>query len=195
MRPPGGPAGGGPCGSGRWMSPVRRRKARPPAASRGSTWGAPAGWRTGSTPVHLSYVREKTGHALIGARHHRRLAEGPHRHAGPPTGQAGPAPAARSRDDPADRPRGQPPARRRHAQPARPRRTLVRLDAPSPGPLTLVPPARQTRQKHRDRPGQLAKGGCRTRRDAGPGVVADLSMGDIVPGHQRSRQRIFRRAP
>jgi DDE superfamily endonuclease len=149
----------------------------------------------GINTVHLSYVREKTGHALIGARHYRRLAEGPHRHAGPPTGQAGPAPAARSRDDPADRPRGQPPARRRHAQPARPRRTLVRLDPPPPGPLTLVPPARQTRQKHRDRPGQLAKGGCRTRRDAGPGVVADLSMGDIVPGHQRSRQRIFRRAP
>jgi hypothetical protein len=40
----------GASGSGRWMSPVRRRKARPPAASRGSTWGAPAGWRTGSTP-------------------------------------------------------------------------------------------------------------------------------------------------
>ena len=25
----GGPAGGGPCGSGRWMRPGRRRKARP----------------------------------------------------------------------------------------------------------------------------------------------------------------------
>src|ERR1039457_2010187 len=39
----------GACGLGHWMSPVRRRKARPPAVSRGSTWGVRAVWRTGST--------------------------------------------------------------------------------------------------------------------------------------------------
>ena len=68
------------------------------------------------------------------------------------------------RDDPADRPRGQPPAHRSHphATPTRPRRPLVRLDPPPPGPLTLVPPARQTRPEPRDHPGQLANGGCRT---------------------------------
>ena len=50
------------------MRPGRRRRARPRPGSNASTWGARAGWPTGSTPCTCRYVREKTGHALIGAR-------------------------------------------------------------------------------------------------------------------------------
>ena len=45
----------------------------------------------------------------------------------------------------------------------RPRRALVQLAAPPPSPLPLVPPAHPARPRHRNRPGQLANGGCRTR--------------------------------
>ena len=77
---------------------------------------------------------------------------------------AGPGTTPRSRHAPADRPGDQAPARRRpgEAIPTWPRGALVRPDPPPPGPITLVPPARKTRQKHRDRPRQLAKCGCRT---------------------------------
>jgi hypothetical protein len=37
-------------------------------AARGSTWGVWARWPTGSPQFTLAYVRERTGHALIGAR-------------------------------------------------------------------------------------------------------------------------------
>ena len=117
-------------------------------------------------PLHRDRPPHRPRHGRPGhLRHHRRLTERPHRHPGAATSNAWPAPATRPGNDPADRPRGQTPARCRHhhATPAWPHRTLVRLDPPPPGPLTLVPPARQTRQKHRDRPGQLAKCGCRTR--------------------------------
>jgi SRSO17 transposase len=40
----------------------------PRRESSGSTWAARAGWLRWINTVHLSYVREKTGHALAGAR-------------------------------------------------------------------------------------------------------------------------------
>jgi hypothetical protein len=59
---------------------------------------------------------------------------------GATTSQARSAPATRTGKYDADRSGGQAPARSRHhhAKPTGPRRTLVRLDPPSPGPLTLV---------------------------------------------------------
>ena len=51
------------------------------------------------------------------------------------------------------------------ALPARPRHGLAGLETPPPGPLALVPPAHTPRPRYRDRPGQLAIGCCRTRRD------------------------------
>ena len=48
---------------------------------------------------------------------------------------------------------------------------LGRLDPPPPGPLTMVPPTRQTRPPARIRPGQTVKCGCLTmgeNRDPGP---------------------------
>src|ERR1700730_6191472 len=50
------------------------------------------------------------------------------------------------------------------------------MDPPPPGPLPLVPPARQTRQRRRDRPGQIAKCGCRTSFEIGY-LVAGASLG------------------
>src|SRR5260370_25475948 len=46
------------------------------------------------------------------------------------------------------------------AAPARTRHALAELATPPPGPLTLVPPARTTRPRRRNHPGQLAIAGC-----------------------------------
>jgi hypothetical protein len=44
-----------------------QEKGRRGRSENGSTWGARAGWQTGSTRSTLWYVRTKTGHAPIGA--------------------------------------------------------------------------------------------------------------------------------
>ena len=71
---------------------------------------------------------------------------GPYRHPGPAAREPRPGPAAGPRHDPADRTRDKTPARSRAPACAspRPRRTLAQLETPSPGPITLVPPARTT---------------------------------------------------
>ena len=88
----------------------------------------------------------------------------PHRHPGTAPGPGRSAAARRARHDPADHPRDQAAARRPHHPAPAPvaRHPLGRMDPPPPGPLTMVPQTRQTRPRRRDRPGQLAKCGCRT---------------------------------
>ena len=76
-------------------------------------------------------------------------------------------PPAEPRDDPAHRPRNRAPART--PAPARQRPALAELAAPPPSPVTLVPPANTTGPPHRDRPGQVANGCCRTRENRPPG--------------------------
>ena len=85
----------------------------------------------------------------------------------PPPVRARPAAARRAGHDPADHPRDQAAARRPHHPAPAPvaRHPLERMDPPPPGPLTMVPQTRQTRPRHRDCPGQLAKCGCRTGHD------------------------------
>ena len=84
--------------------------------------------------------------------------------AGAAPGQARPVATAGTRHDPADHPGDQAPARRPHHPAPAPvaRHPLGRMDPPPPSPLTMVPQTRQTRPRRRDRPGQLAKCGCRT---------------------------------
>jgi len=74
------------------------------------------------------------------------------------------AAATGSRHDRADSPRDQAPAHRptHHDQAARTRRPLAHLATPSPGPLPLLPQARTTHPRGRDRPGQLTNGGWST---------------------------------
>jgi len=67
MMPPGGPAGGGACGSGRWMSPGRRRRASP---RRGQEAVHGVRGQGGERHQHRALVvcAGEDRHALIGAR-------------------------------------------------------------------------------------------------------------------------------
>jgi hypothetical protein len=137
----------------------------------------------GISTVHLSYVREGTGHALIGAREWI-----PTAHIGDPAASA----VMGLPEELAFRTKGQlaidilaeavadgvrldfvcgdevsrSPSRNRtparSPAPTRQRRTLARLAAPPPSLFTVVPPANTTGPPRRDRPGQVANGCCRT---------------------------------
>ena len=54
--------------SGRWTRRARRSRARVPPGSSASTWAAPAGSPTASTPSTCPTSGTRPGHALIGAR-------------------------------------------------------------------------------------------------------------------------------
>ena len=68
MRRPAGGAGGAAWGSGRSMRPARSSRAVRTAGVKRQYLGCVGKVANGITTVHLSYVRERTGHALIGAR-------------------------------------------------------------------------------------------------------------------------------
>ena len=84
---------------------------------------------------------------------------------------------------PAAGPGDQPPARRPPPH-TLPRRALAGLATPQPAPRPLVSQARTTRQRRRDRPGQLAIGCCRTTSKSFATTSADaISVSD--PGRRR----------
>ena len=68
MRRPAVRAGGVAWWSGRSMRPARKSRARATAGVKRHYLGCAGKVANGITTVHLSYVRERTGHALIGAR-------------------------------------------------------------------------------------------------------------------------------
>jgi len=68
MRRPAGLAAGGAWRSGRWMRPGREEHGQATAGVQRQHMGCAGGVENGINTVHLSYVREGTGHALIGAR-------------------------------------------------------------------------------------------------------------------------------
>jgi hypothetical protein len=115
----------------------------------------------GINTVHLSYVREGAGHALIGARQWvpREHIEDPVKSLvmGLPLDLAfrtnGQLAIDISTDAAADG---------------------IRLDPPPPSPLTMVPQTRQARPGRRDRPAQLAKCGCLT--SAGGALLVSVTM-------------------
>src|SRR5205823_10724853 len=97
-----------------------------------------------------------------GLRRYRRTTARPHRQPSARTSTPGPAPTHRSRPDPAHHPRNQTPDRRHHAPTTRTHNPLGELATQPPSTLTLVPQTHQTHPQHRDHPGQLANGCCRT---------------------------------
>ena len=68
MRPRGGTAGSAGCGWGRWTRRARKSQGSATAGVKRQYLGCAGRVANGINTVHLSYVRQGTGHALIGAR-------------------------------------------------------------------------------------------------------------------------------
>jgi DDE superfamily endonuclease len=102
-------------------------------------------------PLHRDRPPYRPGHGRPGhLRHHLCAAPPPHRNPGTTTSPPRSAPAPQPRDDPAHRPRDWPAAC--PSPSASSRHVLADLEAPPPGPLSLVPPARPARPRRHDRP-------------------------------------------
>jgi hypothetical protein len=120
-------------------------------------------------PLPCDLAAHHPGHGRPGRlRRHRRAPQGQDQHPGADARTSRPEAARRPRHDRPDSSRG-PAAHRGDSPPrtTRPRRALVRLDPQPSGASTLVPPPGKTRPRpgpHPETAGQLANGGCRTRR-------------------------------